>query len=305
MRLIRLSAFVFAALAPITGFAQTLPAGTVTLLNGQASATGLGAPAHSLAKGDAVYPGDTVETAAGSYTLIRFTDQGSVLLRPNSRFQVEKYQYAAAAAPAASAAAPRGDALAPLQTTAAASGGDSSFFRLLKGGLRAVSGLMAHANYGSYRMSTPVATMGIRGTDFEAVMCEDACLSDPTVLNSLPPGKTPAGGVVNGVNEGQITVTSYTGNSVTLGPGQYVITLSDGSQYLLNGVPAFMSSSTAAAANTGVAAGSAAAAQNVANGSLLTDIVVGTTTAVIIGVIVGATGDNGTTSTTATTQTAP
>src|SRR5882757_2076529 len=134
-------AFVLAVLAPISAFAQAAQAGSISLLNGQAQATGLNAPAHALAKGDPVYGGDVVETRASSYTLIRFTDQGSVLLRPNSKFQVEKYQYGAPAPAAAPAAAAPGAPapVAPLQAATAATQPDSSFFRLLKGGLRAVS----------------------------------------------------------------------------------------------------------------------------------------------------------------------
>ncbi|MFI4979033.1 MAG: hypothetical protein ACHQIO_01665 [Nevskiales bacterium] len=299
-------AFALAALAPVSAFAQAaVPAGTIGLLNGQAQATGLNTPAHALAKGDPVYGGDIVETRASSYTMIRFTDQGSVLLRPNSRFQVEKYQYgAAAAAPAPVAAAPGAPApVAPLQAATAATQPDSTFFRLLKGGLRAVSGLVAHADYSHYLMSTPVATMGIRGTDYEIAMCEDACLTDPTVLNSIPANKTVAGSVVSGVNEGQIVVTSFTGNSITLGPGQYAITLADGTQYLLNGIPAFLNSS-AAAGGTGVAAGGSTAAAAAAGGSVLVAAGGAAAIAAIIGVVIGSSSDNGTTATT-TTSTAP
>ncbi len=296
MHFVRFLVFAMAALAPMLGYAQSAPAGTITLLNGQAQVSGTAAPAHALNKGDSVYGGDIVETGAGSYALIRFSDQGSVLLRPRSRFQIEQYQYAAAApAPA------QREALAPLQASAGSSG-DSSFFRLLKGGLRAVSGLIAHADYSRYRMSSPVATMGIRGTDYELALCEDACLSDPTVLNALPPGKTPAGGVVSGVNEGQIVATSYTGNSLTLGPGQYAITLADGSQYLLNGIPAFLNSSTVAG---GTAAGGAAAAASAANGSVLTAAAIGVGIAAIVGVVITSSSDNGGSSTTATTATRP
>ena len=298
-------AFVLAALAPVSAFAQAAQAGSISLLNGQAQATGLSTPAHALAKGDPVYGGDIVETRASSYTLIRFTDQGSVLLRPNSKFQVEKYQYGAAApAPAAAPAAPaQREALAPLQAASAATQPDSSFFRLLKGGLRAVSGLVAHADYSHYLMSTPVATMGIRGTDYEIAMCEDSCLSDPTVLNSVPAGKDLVGSVVSGVNEGQIVVTSFTGNSITLGPGQYAITLADGSQYLLNAIPAFLNSSSAVGG--GVAAGGATAAAAAAGGSAVAAAGTAAAIAALIGVIVSSSSDNGSSTTATSTSTAP
>ena len=297
-------AFALALFAPVSAFAQATQAGSIGLLNGQAQATGLNTPAHALAKGDPVYGGDIVETRASSYALVRFTDQGSVLLRPNSKFQVEKYQYSAAApTPAPTAAAPaQREALAPLQAASAATQPDSSFFRLLKGGLRAVSGLVAHADYSHYLMSTPVATMGIRGTDYEIAMCEDSCLSDPTVLKSVPADKSLVGSVVSGVNEGQIVVTSFTGNSVTLNAGQYAITLADGSQYLLNAIPAFLDTSAAAG---GVAAGAATSASAVADGSVLATAAGVAAIAAIVGVVIISSSDNGSSATTSTTSTVP
>jgi hypothetical protein len=303
MRIVRLLLFVLAAVTPVAGFAQSAPAGTVTLLNGTAQATGLSVPVHPLNKGDSIYPGDVVETAAGSYALIRFTDQGSVLLRPQSRFQVENYKYGAAApaaAPAPAAPAPQGGALAPLQASSAGTG-DSSFFRLLKGGLRAVSGLIAHADYGHYRMSTPVATMGIRGTDYEIAICDSGCASDPNITNVVPAGKDLNGAVLSGVNDGSIQVNSLVGSqgSVTLGPAQYCITLTDGSQYLLNAIPALFASGSGTVVS-GAAAGGTAAASSAAAGSLLAAGVTGITAAALIGVVVSSSSSNGTTATTST-----
>ena len=83
-----ISAFALAVLSPGAALAQSALAGNVGLLNGQAQATSQNGPAHALAKGDSIYGGDIVETGPSSYAMIRFTDQGSVLLRPNSKFQV-------------------------------------------------------------------------------------------------------------------------------------------------------------------------------------------------------------------------
>ncbi len=313
MRFMRFSVFIsvftLVALAPSGALAQNAAAGSVGLLNGRAQATGLNTPAHELAKGDPVYGGDIVETRSSSYALIRFTDQGTVLLRPNSKFQVEKYQYSAgapplAAAPATPAAPAQREALAPLQAASAGPAPDSSFFRLLKGGLRAVSGLVAHADYSHYLMSTPVATMGIRGTDYEIAMCEDSCQTDPTVTQAVPAGKSLDGAVVSGVNQGQIVVTSFTGNSVTLNAGQAVITLADGSQYLLGALPAFLETGTDAVVASGVAAGSSTVASAAAGGSVLVGVGAVTAIAAVIGVVVSSSSDNGTTATTSTTSTA-
>ena len=302
------SSVLLAVLAPsgalAQGAGQPVQAGSIGLLNGQAQAGSTGAAPRTLAKGDAVYSGDIVETRAASYALIRFTDQGSVLLRPNSRFQVEKYQYGAAAPPAAPAATAPREPLAPLQAASAASEPDSNFFRLLKGGLRAVSGLVAHADYSHYLMSTPVATMGIRGTDYEIALCEASCQSDPTVLNSVPAGKDLNGAVVSGVNQGQIVVTSFTGNSVTLDSGQYAITLADGSQYLLSAAPAFLSTDGAAVVEGGIAAGGATAASAAAGGSVLVTAGGIAAAAAVIGIVVGSSSNSGGSSTTTTSTTA-
>lgn len=291
--------FLFSAalVAPLAAQSQQEAAGTIGLLNGQAQVAGAGTPAHALAKGDSIYNGDTVQTGASSYAMIRFSDQSTALLRPNTSFLVEKYHYAAAA-PAPAASAP--SAQAPLQVAAAPV--DSSFFRLVKGGFRAVSGLIAHADYSHYGVATPVATMGVRGTDYELVMCESACQADSTVLESLPPGENPAGGVVSGVNSGSIEVVSFTGHTMTLTAGQYGITLADGTQYLLRAIPAFLENG-AAAASGGVAAGGADAAAGAAGGSALATAGVAVGIAALVGVIVGGSSDESSHSTTSTSTT--
>lgn len=50
-----------------------------------------------------------------------------------------------------------------------------SVMSLLKGGMRTVTGFIAHNNPSGYKITTPVATMGVRGTDFSAVLCQDDC----------------------------------------------------------------------------------------------------------------------------------
>jgi len=49
-------------------------------------------------------------------------------------------------------------------------GSEKSFFNLVKGGLRAITGAIGHTNKKNYRLNTPVATIGIRGTEFLATM---------------------------------------------------------------------------------------------------------------------------------------
>lgn len=55
-------------------------------------------------------------------------------------------------------------------------GGERSFFSLLKGALRTVTGRVAKVNKKAYLMSTVVATIGVRGTEY-SMQLQDASLT--------------------------------------------------------------------------------------------------------------------------------
>ena len=126
-----------------------------------------------------------ISTGPNSYLNIKFTDGGRVLLRPNSRFQIEEYSYKAGATDSAESSSPN----------VAAEPEGNSLFRLLKGGFRAVTGLIGERNRDTYKVRTPVATIGIRGTDFEARICQGDCFD-------ISPA--PADGLYTGVFNGGI-----------------------------------------------------------------------------------------------------
>src|SRR5690606_26622616 len=88
---------------------------------------------------------------------------------------------------------------------------DNAFFRLLKGGFRAVTGLIGKNDRERFRVRTPVATIGIRGTDFEARLCDGDCF-DITPI--------PQDGLYTGVFSGGINLTSGAG-SFDRDAGQY------------------------------------------------------------------------------------
>jgi len=105
---------------------------------------------HPRFKGGPIYQGDTLITGAAT-AVIAFRDNTRVSLRPGTRFQVEHYGYAPKAKEPGNA-----------------------FFRLFKGGLRAVTGYIAKKRKRFFRLVTPVATIGIRGTGFD-VFCDGDC----------------------------------------------------------------------------------------------------------------------------------
>ncbi|NGY04856.1 FecR family protein [Solimonas terrae] len=236
---------MFAAPVWAQGPASTppVPAAEVVLLSGHGSALGSDGHARRLKRGDPLYAGDIINSGADGYLNMHFRDGGYVLLRPNTRFQIEAYQYqpAPAAAPAAPVArAPVAAAAAepaPAPAAAPAAGGSRAFFRLLRGGFRAVSGLIGHRE-DQYRITTPVATMGIRGTDYVVILPNDG---EASQLDAQAGGKLGArGGVVVGVIKGGIFMKNAGGKLMDVGVGQYAMTLKDGTQVLLSFEPGFI-----------------------------------------------------------------
>ncbi len=127
-----------------------------------------------LFRGAAVESGDQIHTGSDGKVLIVFTDSGLVWIRGNSDFVVDEYSYAQGRREAA-------------------------FFSLLKGGARSVTGLIGRRTRSNFRLRIPVATIGIRGTDFSVVMCQRDCRDSD--------GSTAAKGLYGEVIEGRIAVT--------------------------------------------------------------------------------------------------
>lgn len=168
-------------------------AGNVLLAVGQVSDLGADGRQRLLHDGDTVYAGDSLSTGAGSYADLEFADGGRILLHPDTAFQIERFHYQPAAHPEN----------AP--PTAAAEH-ESAFFRLIRGGLRAISGLIGHVYRNSYRLDTPVATIGIRGTEYEARYCAGNCQDTQGASEN---------GLYAGVERGAIALSNQTGEVIT------------------------------------------------------------------------------------------
>lgn len=130
-------------------------AGKVVTVAGRAAAATQEGDIRSLGRGEAVNSGDTVVTSSNSYVRMKFIDGASVILRPNSRFHIEDYQVAEKEEE------------------------NRSFFSLVKGGFRAVTGAIGRRNRSGYRVRTAVATIGIRGTDYSMRTCAGDCGNSP------------------------------------------------------------------------------------------------------------------------------
>ncbi len=148
------------ALFAASSLAQQRGAGYVANLSGPLFAVKADGTRRILSVQSVVEPGDTLITEDKTYARVRFTDTSEVTLRPKTQFRVETYHF--------EEQAPDKDGVA---------------FRLLKGALRTVTGLIGkRGSVEAYRMSTETATIGIRGTAFGVTVCL------PGTCGSLAPG---------------------------------------------------------------------------------------------------------------------
>lgn len=133
-------------------------------LHGHAATTGIaqfavgdvsvrrGAVVAPLNRGQQIQSGDSVVTGRAGQTQLRFSDGGLVSLAPNSQFTIDRYA----------------DENAPQ---------DGFFASFLRGGMRAITGLVGKRNRDNYKITAATATIGIRGSAFSANYNPDGSLN--------------------------------------------------------------------------------------------------------------------------------
>lgn len=140
---------------------QSQVVGRVMLAQGELSAKEESGKVRKLSLGGSVYEGDALMTGRKSYAVVAFRDEGRISLQENTVFQVEKFKYDKA------------------------SSQENAILKLLKGGVRVATGLIGRVNHDNYQFKVATATIGIRGTGFDA-WCNGSCAS-----GADNPGATP------------------------------------------------------------------------------------------------------------------
>ena len=173
--------------------AQAAPIAKATFVIGDVRARNAQGIARPLVRDNPLEAGETVITGPRSVAQLIFVDQTRVAIRPTSEVGIDQFNYSADTA---------GET-------------DSMVLRLARGALRSVTGLIGIRNHQHFSLNTPVATIGIRGTDFEAVhIPEEGGFGE----GKIPPGtynKVYTGGTVMttkaGVIELKINETGFVG----------------------------------------------------------------------------------------------
>lgn len=117
--------------------------GEATMVIGVASALGSDGAQRALERGAVIRVGDRIQTSEGGHVLLRFVDGARLSVRPASRLHIESYSH--------SADQPRQGAIK---------------FRLDEGVVRSITGAWGEAARERFRLNTPVAAIGVKGTDF-------------------------------------------------------------------------------------------------------------------------------------------
>lgn len=201
------------AAATSAGIAQ-FTAGDVSLKRPDGSA-------DPLVKGKDIESGQAIVTGATGRAQLKFSDGGVVSLQPNTEFKIVNYV----------------DKLDAKE--------DRFLVDLLRGGMRAITGLIGKRNNNNYRVTTTTATIGIRGSGFAASYNPDGSMNVTAEKDAI---EVCSGGVCIGLVAGESAIvrssseppvrTSIRASISTPPPAQEVVTIgnqtnADGSSSLI------------------------------------------------------------------------
>ena len=158
-------------------------AGYAQFVNGEVRIVDHAGRGYLMQKGDPIHEGDTIEAAKEASAQIKMQDGGLIAVRPNTTLKIDSFKF-----------------------KGKEDGSENSFLSLFKGGFRALTGLIGRVNKQNYRVTTPVATIGIRGTDHESFFA-------PVDLPGAPAG------AYNKVNTGETSLTTNAG-TIHIKPNQ-------------------------------------------------------------------------------------
>jgi hypothetical protein len=170
-----------AAAVALAFFAGELLAavGTVQFTAGNVRLRDAAGKTRPAQRGAEINEGDTILSQPSGSAQLKMIDGGIIAVRPNTELRIDQYRFSG-----------RED------------GNENAVMRLLSGGFRTITGLIGRTRKSNYKVHTPTATIGIRGTDHE-----------PHYILPLPAGVPPRPGMpepgtYDKVNVGTATITS-------------------------------------------------------------------------------------------------
>jgi hypothetical protein len=180
-----LAALLFAVAGPVAAQGDAA-AGRFIAVTGEVKVIGSDGVTRVAVRNGEIRQGDSIVTGTNSLAQLRMSDGGALSVRADTQLKLDAYRFTKS------------------------EDRDSNFaVSILKGGFRALTGLIARHNRQNYRVSTSAMTIGVRGTHFE-------------VVHVLQPVADAVAGTYNRVYDGTISVQNRAGASVLVSPGQTV-----------------------------------------------------------------------------------
>ncbi len=121
--------------------------GTVQFALGDVRIIGPNGVSRAGVKGALINEGDSVTVGPAASAQLKMVDGGLLAIRPDTQMKFDEYKFSG-----------RED------------GSERSVMSLLRGGFRSITGAIGRINKNNYRVNTPTATIGIRGTDKEVIV---------------------------------------------------------------------------------------------------------------------------------------
>ena len=134
-----------AALLLVPGMALATVAGVFQFVNGGVQVQASSGVSKVARKGTPLSAGETVVTTASGTAQIRMADGATIVVQPSTELRVVDFRY-----------------------DGVEDGRERVTYRLERGGIRSITGAIGSKNKDAYSIETPVAHMGVRGTDHEA-----------------------------------------------------------------------------------------------------------------------------------------
>lgn len=171
------------SLVPINArLLREAPVATVLFVHGKVEIISTDQLYRQTIKGGKVYQGDVITTSAASSLQLDMIDGGYFAIRPDSKVEINDYVY-------------------QQKET------DKVNATLLRGGLRSITGAIGQTNKKNFKLRTPVATIGIRGTDLDMFYLSEA---DAALKTAQTGTITPSGSYLK-VNSGEAELASRAG----------------------------------------------------------------------------------------------
>ena len=136
---------------------STAPESRIYAVEGEVFVTQGKNPARRVTGNEVISPDTVVNTGDKGAALMKFEDGQVVSMKSNSSFQVREYHYDSKQAE-----------------------NSNIVFSMFKGGMRFITGAIGKERKQAFRLLTPNATIGIRGTDFMVSIVDDSIYSQVT-----------------------------------------------------------------------------------------------------------------------------